>query len=179
MRLTAFVVAVTRNQIHSMSSAVGSTMPVLRRNEIACEAGVRPSRSGKCAAIQRERQRDRRLAEQLGAGPDAGAALLEDLEVVVGHADDAEADREVEGEQPRDRRRRHGGIRCAAEVADEQPGEDGQAAHRRGAALALVLGVGLVGGRHPDRLRVAVPAQEADEQRGAEQRHDEADGTTR
>ena len=113
VRLTALVVAVTRNQIHSMNSPSGSTSAVSRRNEIASEAGVRPSASGNCSDSQANDERDGRLAEQLGARPHAGAALLEDLQVVVGDADQAEAHRQVEDEQARTRLTGRHTSRCA------------------------------------------------------------------
>ena len=71
---------------------------VSRMNEMSVDAGVRRLALGNCSAEDREDDGDERLARELLAGPQAEAALLGDLDVVVEEPDEAEPGHEEQDE---------------------------------------------------------------------------------
>jgi len=116
--------------------------------------------------VQREDGEDdphRGLAEQLGAAAQAEAAAHEQLDVVVGEADQAEAGHQEQHQQA------GGGHRVAgeqvpAQVAQERRDDDHDAAHGGGAALGGQVRLDAVG---PDLLAEFVFAQDGDDRPGA------------
>jgi hypothetical protein len=111
----------------------------------------------------REDDADRGLAQQLGAAAQAEAAAHEQLDVVVGEADQAEAGHQEQHQQA------GGGHRVAgeqvpAQVADQRRDDDDDAAHGGGAALGRQMGLDAVG---PDLLAEFAFAEHGDDRAGA------------
>ena len=127
----------------------GRTTAVSRTNETAREAGDSPRVVLEPQREQPEDDGDDDLSTELDAGPDAGAALPEDLDVVVDEPHGSEAGHEEQHEQP-GRRTAPASCRGARRIADERAADDHHATHRRGAALVVVgrvVAVGLVADR--------------------------------
>ncbi len=111
-----------------------------------------------------ERERHDGLPGQLGLRPQPQAALLDDLDVVVDEADQAQARHQEQDEQPgHPRRAEH------QQVTDGVPGQRGQddhpTAHGRRPSLGVVRGGAVVA----DQLAVALADEQPDGQRGAQQ----------
>src|SRR5699024_97943 len=127
-------------------------------------------RVGELQRQHREDDADEGLQHELLPGAQAEAALLADLDEVVGEADGAEPDHEEEDEQAAHRRR---GPRpeVGEEVGQHGGEDDHRPAHRGGAPLGVVARRPVVA----DELPVALLDEVADEHRGAEQGDHERD----
>ena len=85
-----------------------------RRKEIGHRCGRDAVRVGELDRHEGEGEGDDAWPTSFGAGAQPGAALLEDLEVVVGDADQAEPDHEEDDEQPG----------CGQRSPDQEVGEE-------------------------------------------------------
>jgi hypothetical protein len=118
----------------------------------------------------RERHRHHQLADQLGVGPQAEAALHDHLDVVVDEAHQAHAGHQHEHQQSGHGERAQRD-QVGPRVADQRAQDDHGAAHRGGAALGVVGGRAVI----TDQLAVPVADQQPDGDRSAEQRDDQAE----
>src|SRR5665811_1371206 len=119
---------------------------------------------GEHQAEDREDQPDDALQDELRLGVEAQRARPADLGPVVEEADEPETDEQEHGQQTRCRHRTPED-EVGTEVAEDDRDDEDEAAHRRRAALRVVLGGTVVA----DELSVPASRQELDEEAGAEQ----------
>ncbi len=117
------------NSTQITTTAGSRRQPKSRMKEICVRGRGLPRSSANCSARTAKAMRDDGLADHLGLAAQAEAALLDDLDVVVEEADQAQPDEEEQHQQRRTRSARSSVITFASEVADQRGQDEDDAAH--------------------------------------------------